>query len=185
MHVHLTKYDDTVYFASGRWKNLLFTAIVTAAFALGLYSLFLASANAGKVRPSNITRFTRTATSADDEKIETALGNEAEQELIFAVLYSEEIGLDPKLELAALRAARILTDSGVLVQVRLLHPADADFTKIVEQNGIVRFPAVLVVKKGGGIVLVTDEINEKNLLHAYQAIWGKISSCEDAKSAIY
>lgn len=171
--------------AGSRLKRLFFTVTVITAFALGLYSLFLASANAGRVRPSNIAGLQRTATKADIEKIETALGNLTEQNLVFVVLYKEEIGLDPGIEVAARRAARALSDTGIAVPVRFVGPGDSDFTKIVAQNGIGRFPAVLAVKKDGGILLVTDEITEKSLLHAYRVVWGKTSSCDDAKSAIY
>ena len=166
-------------------RNVLFTFTVTTAFALGLYSLFLASANAGKVPPSNIAGLLRTAMSADTEKIETALGVMAEQDLVYVVLDTPEVGPDPEVEIAARRAVRSLTDSGLAVSVRFLNPGDPDFTTIVAQNGIGRFPAVLVVKKHGGIALVTNDLNEKNLLHAYLGIWGKTSSCDEARSAIY
>jgi hypothetical protein len=183
--VHQIKRDYDVSSAGDRLKNVFFTVTVTIAFVLGLYSLFLASANADNVQPSTIAGLLRTATSADAEKIEIALGALAEQDLAYVVLYTTEVGPDPKVETAARRAARALTESGMAVSVRLLGPGDPDFTMIVAQNGVGRFPAVLAVKKDGGIVLVTDEINEKNLLHAYQGVWGKTSSCDDSRSAVY
>lgn len=168
-----------------RLKNGLFTVTVTAAFALGLYSLFLASANAGKVQPSSLSGLLRTAAPADTVKIEMALGALADQDIVFVILYAAETGLDPEVEIEARRAARALTGSGLAVSVRLLGPGDPDFTLIAAQNGVDRFPAVLTVKKDGGIVLLTDEINEKNLVQAYQGVWGKASSCDDASSAVY
>ncbi len=101
------------------------------------------------------------------------------------VLYAAEAGPAPEVETAARSAAQILTDTGTAASIRLLGPRDPDFTTVVTQNDVGRFPAVLAVKKSGGIVLVTDEINEKNLIHAYHGIWGKTSSCDDAKSAVY
>jgi hypothetical protein len=166
-------------------KNVVFTVAVASVFALGLYSLFLASANAGKERPTSVAGLLRTAVPADTEKIERALGVMSEHDLVYVVLSAAKNGPDPDVEAAARKAALALLDSGINVSVRFLDSGDPDFTTVVEQNGVGRFPAVLAVKKSGGIVLVTDKINEKNLLHAYQSVWGKTSSCDDAKSAVY
>lgn len=185
MNVHQIQHNDDVPSDSGRWKNVLFTVAVTAAFALGVYSLFLASANADKAGPSDITGLVRTATPADAGKIEVALGAPAGQDLVYVVLYDAEVGLDAEVEIAARRAARSIAESGIAVSVRLLGPGDADFATIASQNGVVRFPAVLAVKRDGGIVLVTDDINEKTLLDVYEAVWGKKSSCDDAGSGVY
>ena len=171
--------------ASGRLKNALFTVTVTIAFVLGLYSLFLASRSIDKVQQANIVGMIRTATPADAEEIKTALGSLINEDLVFVVLETAEVGRDPEVEIAARRAARALANSGMDVSVRLLGPADPDLTVIAAQNGVTRFPAVLAVKKDGGIVLVTDEINERKLLHAYQRAWGKTSSCDDAAKAVY
>ncbi len=183
--MHQIRRDFDSSSAGGRVKNVFFTVTVTTAFALGIYSLILASADADKVQPSTIAGLLRTATAADVEKIEIALGVLAEQDLVYVVLDTAEVGPDPDVEVAARRAVRALNDSGMAVSVRFLGPGDPDFTMIVAQNGIGRFPAVLVVKKDGGIVLVTDDLNEKNLLHAYLGVWGKTSSCDEARSAIY
>lgn len=171
--------------ASGRLKNALFTVTVTVAFVLGLYSLFLAARNVDKVQQSDIVGLIRTATPADAEKIRIALGSLTDQDLVFVVLEAAEIGADPEVEIAARRAARALATSGMDVSVRILGPADPDLNLIAAQNGVSRFPAVLAVKKDGGIVLVADEISEKQLLHAYQSVWGKTSSCDDAATAVY
>ncbi len=167
------------------FKNILFTVVVAVSFALGLYSLFLAYANAGKVQPLTTEHMFRTATAADSEKIEIALGVLTDRDLVYVVLDSPELGPDPDVEIAAHKAARALNDSGLVASVRLLNPRNSDFTLVVEQNGINRFPAVLAVKKNGGIVLVMDDLSEKNLLHAYYSVLGKTSSCDDAKSAVY
>jgi len=164
---------------------VLFTVAVITAFALGFYSLFLASANAGKVQPLTTAGLLRTATAGDTEKIEIALGVLAKQDLVYVILDTPEIGPDPYVEIAARRAAQALADSGLAVSVRLLDPGDPDFKTIVAQNSIGRFPAVLAVKKSGGIVLVTDDLNEENLLHTYFTVWGKNSDCGAAKNAVY
>jgi hypothetical protein len=164
---------------------VLFTVTITTSFALGLYSLFLAYANAGKVQPLITEGLLRTATAADAEKIEIALGVLTDQDLVYVVLDSPEFGPDPDVEMAARKAARALNDSGLDVSVRLLDPGDPDFTTIVAQNSINQFPAVLAVKKEDGIVLVMDDLNEKYLLHAYYRVWGKTSSCDEARSAVY
>jgi hypothetical protein len=55
----------------------------------------------------------------------------------------------------------------------------------VEQNTISRFPAVLIVKKNGGIVLVTEDFSLQNLLGTYYSVWGKNSDCGSARNAVY
>jgi len=172
-------------YTDGRLRNVLFTVAVITAFALGLYSLFLASANAGKVKPLTAAGLLRTATAGDTEKIEIALGGLVEQDLVYVVLDTPEVGPDPYVESAARGAVRALVGTGLAVSLRLLDPGNPDFTTIVSQNGIGRFPAVLAVKKDGGIVLVTDDLNEENLLYAYHAVWGKNSDCGAAKNAVY
>lgn len=166
-------------------RNILFIGAVVTTFALGLYSLFLAYANAGKVQPLTTEGLLRTATAADVEKIETALGVLTDQDLIYVVMESPEIGPEPDLEIAARKAARALNDSGLVASVRLLDSGDPDFPTIAAQNGINRFPAVLAVKKDGGIVLVMDDLSDEKLLQAYFIVWGKTSSCEEAGSAVY
>lgn len=185
INLHQIIRDQNISPASGRLKNALFTITVTIAFVLGLYSLFLASRSIDEVQQADIVGLIRTATPADAEKIKIALGSLTDQDLVFVVLETAEVGPDPEVEIAARRAARALANSGMHVSVRLLGPADPDLTVIAAQNGVSQFPAVLAVKKDGGIVLVTDEINEKKLLHAYQTVWGKTSSCDDAAKAVY
>jgi hypothetical protein len=171
--------------AGGRLKNILFIVTVTTAFIFGLHSLFLAYRNNNNVQQENMVDLIRTAGPIDTEKINSALGSQSSQDLVFVVLESAEAGPDPEVEIAARNAARALANSGLAVSVRFLDPGDPNFMKIAAQNSLDRFPAVLAVKKSGGIVWVTDEINENNLLHAYQRVWGKTSSCDDAASAIY
>jgi hypothetical protein len=183
VHTSLS-YDDKPS-AGGLLRTVLFTVTVTAAFALGIYSLFLASANAGKVQPLTTEGLLRTATAADAGKIEIALGDMAEQELVYVVMDTQEIGPDPYVVIAARGAAQALGDSGLAASVRLLASGDPDFTTIASQNSVTQLPAVLAVKKNGGIVLVTDDLNEINLLQAYYGVWGKTSTCDEAKSAIY
>ena len=171
--------------AGDRLKHAVFLVAVTTAFVLGMYLLFLAHANADNVRSPDIAGLLRTATSSETGKIDIALGELADHDVVYVVLQSEEDGQYSTEEIAATRAARALADSGMKASVRVLDPSDLDFSEIVMQNSVERLPAVLTVKKDGGIVLVTYEINDKNLLHAYQEVWGKASSCDDASSGVY
>jgi len=171
--------------AASRLKNVCFTVIVTTAFALGLYSLYLVGANTDKVQSATVAGLQRTATADNTEQIELALGDLTEQDLVYVVLDRPEDVLAPDAASVAQKAVRTFADSDLDVAVRLLDSGDPNFATIVAQNGIDRFPAVLVVKRDGGIVLVADEISEKNLLHAYNVVWGKTSSCDDAKADIY
>jgi hypothetical protein len=169
----------------GRLKDVLFTAGVVIAFGLGFYSLFLASANAGKVKPLAEEGLIRTATAKDDDQIALALGAMIEPDLVFVVVEDPLGPPDPDLERTARLAAQNLVDSGLVVSVRRLEPIDPDYATIVAQNTIGHFPAVLVVKKNGGIVLVTEDLNPEMLSQVYHTVWGKKSDCGAAKDAVY
>lgn len=166
-------------------KNVIFAIVVTTAFVAGLYSLFLAAANAGRIQPPDVESLVRTALPADTSRIEAALGDATGQDLVYVVLYTTETGPAPEVEAATRKAARALAESGMTVSVRLLGPGESDFTTVVTQNDVARFPAVLAVKPDGGIVALTNGITEKNLIETYQTVWGKASSCDDASSAVY
>jgi hypothetical protein len=166
-------------------KNVIFALAVTAAFIAGLYSLFLAAANAGRIHTPDVEGLVRTAMPADTGRIELALGGAAGQDLVYVVLYTADTGPAPEVETAARKAARAVAESGIAVSVRFLRPGEPDFATVVTQNNVDRFPAALVVKPDGGIVSVTNGITEKNLIDAYQTVWGKASSCDDASSAVY
>jgi hypothetical protein len=164
---------------------VLFTVAVTTGFVLGLYSLVLASVNAAGVASEPNAGLVRTATPADADLMAMVLGDLADKELVYVVLDTAAFGPDQGARTAARRAAEDLADSEMITSVRFLSPADSQFTTIVAENGIGRFPAALVVKRDGGIVLVTHDISEESLKHAYMTVWGTASSCEDAGSAIY
>ncbi len=166
-------------------REVCFTVLVTAAFTLGFYSLLLASVNKGKVLPLAGAGLERTATAAEAEQIALALGTLARHDLVFVVLDTSDAGPEPTALNAATRAASALTDGGTDAAVRILGPWDSDFGAIVTQNGVRRFPAVLAVKKAGGIVLVKDEIDEEILLSVHRRFWVRASSCNDAVSDIY
>jgi hypothetical protein len=161
-------------------KNALFTAVVTAAFGLGLSSLLLAVATPPGDSNGLTAGPVRTASSNETEEIAIVLGDPAEKGIVYVVVNVFEIGDDPRIVAAARGAVQSLAESGLDASVRLLAPGDSDFVEIVEQNGIVRFPAVLVAKKGSGIVLVSDELNEKSLENAYWQVLGRASSCVGA-----
>ena len=107
-----------------------------------------------------------------------------ESELAFVVIEDPTGQLDFDLERIT-RQAQSLIDSGLAVSVRRLQPIDPDYATVVEQNMIDRFPAVLVVKKSGGMVLVTGVLSVENLTNAYHTVWGKKSDCGAAKNAVY
>lgn len=177
--------DNNRSSTGGRLRNVLFTITVTTAFALGLYSLFLASANAGKVKALAQEGLVRTATAKDEAQIALALGSLIEPELAYVVVDAPLGPADPDLERTAQQAAQNLFDSGLVASVRRLEPIDPDYATIVEQNTIGHFPAVLVVKKNGGIILVTEDFSPENLSQAYHTVWGKSSDCGSAKNAVY
>jgi hypothetical protein len=169
----------------GLLKNTLFVIGVIAAFSFGLYSLILAYANAGKVKPVIASGLQRTAAAGDTDKIETALGQATDQDLVFLILDTLDVGSDPGVRTAVQSATRALADSGLTCSLRYMHPETFDFWKIVEQNGVVYFPAVLAVKRKGGIILLADDLDKNRLLAAYYEVWGKTSTCNDAKSFVY
>ena len=101
------------------------------------------------------------------------------------VIDTSEVNTNSASSIAARNAAETLSASGLNVAIRYLDPDKNDFYRIVEQNKIIRFPAVLAVKKGRGIVRFTDKISEETLVHIYRSVWGSSSSCKTATSNIY
>lgn len=172
-------------FGESLCKNLLFTVIVAAMFITGVYSLVLALTSAGQAQSFTTDNLQRTAAPVDSDKINMALGPLLDKDFIFVVLDTSLPGTNLDLEFSARSAARIIADSGLTSSVRILYPENDDFSTIVEQNGINDFPAMLAVKKKGGIVRITDDYSEEYLQFVYQSIWGKTSDCSDDKSAVY
>jgi hypothetical protein len=169
----------------GRIKNILSIIIIATMFATGFYSLFLAATYAGTNQEFTTDNLFRTAAPSDTDKIETALGHFSGQDFIFVIVDTSMPNINPNLEFSAGIAARALADSGLTTAVRFLYPDDNDFTTIVAQNDIRRFPVVLAVKKEGGIIRIMDDHSQEYLLFAYHSIWGKSSDCSDSKSAVY
>ncbi len=165
-------------------KNALFTAVVTIAFALGMSSLLLAVVTPPGGSNGSTAGRVRTALANEIEQIDTVIGDPEEKGIVYVVVNVFDIGDDPRVVEAARGAADSLAESGLDASVRLLGPGDPDFAKIVEQNDIVRFPAVLVAKKGAGIVLVSDEFNEENLEGAYRQMLVRASSCVGAMAGV-
>ncbi len=166
-------------------KNILFIVIVAAMFLTGIYSLFLASNLSSKAQTFTTDNLLRTAAPIDSDKIKTALGPFLDMDFIFVVLYTSEPGTNPNLVSSVRSAARAIADSGITSSVRILYPDNDDFASIVEQNDIKDFPAVLAVKKEGGIVQIINDYSEKYLQFAYHRVWGKTSDCSNDKSAVY
>jgi len=171
--------------STGRVKHILLSAVTALAFALGTYSLVLASTNAGMAHPLPDNGLLRTAVASDREKIDLALGPMPEAEVVFLVIDAPTAPPDPEVERAAREAARTLVDSGTSASARRLQPSDPSFTAITKQNDIRRFPAILVVKKAGGIVLVTEDHGAENLVRAFQTTLGRRADCGAARDGIY
>lgn len=166
-------------------KNVLFIITVAAMFIIGFYSLFLASVSANKTQTFTTENLLRTVDPSDTDKINRALGHSFDMDFVFVVLDTSVSGTNPNLEFSVRSAALTLADSGLTSSVRILYPEDNDFTEIAAQNDINSFPAVLAVKKEGGIIQIMNDHSEEYLLYAYHSIWGKTSDCSDDKSAVY
>lgn len=166
-------------------KNVIFGIAAAAALLLGVYSLYLSAANAGRTSPSNIDGLVRTAAPDDTLHIAAAMGEVDGNELVYVVLHADGPGPDPAVDEAATNAARSLSQSGLTASVRFVDHGERGFASLAGRNGVDRFPAVLVVRKGGGIVRVTGDITEEHLLDVYQRVWGKASSCVGAGADVY
>lgn len=169
----------------GRVRATLLTTGTAMAFLLGIYSLVLAAASAGSVRPLAEDGLRRTAAASDHERIALALGSMSGSEVVYVAIDAPMDPPDPEIEQATRQAARTLVDSGTVASARRVRPSDPDFAAMVRQNDIRRFPAVLVVKKSGGIVLVTEDHGAENLVRAFDTVWGKNSDCGAARNEIY
>ena len=167
-------------------KKALFTVIVTAAMILGIYSITLAFMN---VQWASITTslIMRTATPEDSAKMEIAIGSETESDLVFVVIAN----LGECIEDAA--AASITVQnlsatppfSDLQTSIRYMAADDPDFKIIIEQNEIRQFPALLIAKKGGGIVRLVNKLDEKTILDTYQRYWGDSASTTETEYSIY
>jgi hypothetical protein len=171
--------------SESRIKKMLLTSGTTIVFFLGVYSLFLASASAGKVQPLAEHGLLRTAVADDHERIALTLGPTSGSDVVYVAIDAPLDPPDPGIEQATRQAAQTLVDSGVLASTYRLRPSDPSFAAVVKENEILRFPAVLVVKKDGGIVLVTEDHSAESLVRAFQAVWGKRSDCGAASDEIY
>lgn len=169
----------------GRVRRVLLTAGTATALCLGTYSLLLATANAGSARPLAQAGLLRTALANDRERIALALGSSSGSEVVYVAVDAPLDPPDPGIERAVRQAAQTLVAAGRAASARRLKPTDPDFAAVVRQNDIQRFPAVLLVKKGGGILLVTDDYSAENLVRAFQTVWGRKSDCGAARDEIY
>jgi len=174
--------EQTAYY---KFKKTALMLVIIISFALGLYSLILAYASADKIQTFTNEFLIRIAAPSDSSQIATAFGNLFDKDFIFVVLDTSSSDTNPFLELSAQSAAQVLADSGLASSVRIINPKDSDFEAVVKQNKVGYFPAVLAVKRDGGIILITDDFSEQYLLFAYTTIWGKTSDCSDDKSAVY
>ena len=169
-----------------RIRNILFTVTITAAMIMGIYSLTLAFMN---VQWASITTslIMRTATPDDSAKIKVAFGSETESDLVFVVIGN----LGECIEDAA--AASITVQnlsatppfSDLQTSIRYMAADDSDFKIIIEQNEIRQFPALLIAKKGGGIVRLIEKLDEKTILDTYQRYWGDSASTAETEYSIY
>ena len=167
-------------------KNFLFMVTVTAAMILGIYSLTLAFAN---VQWASITTslIIRTATPEDSAKMEVAIGSETESDLVFVLIANlgeciEEAAAADK---ALQNVSETLPVSDLETSIRYITAASPDFKVILEQNEIRQFPALLIAKKGGGIVRLVNKLDEKTILDTYQRYWGDSVSTSETEYSIY
>jgi len=169
-----------------RMRNILFTVTITAALIMGIYSLTLAFVN---VQWASITTslIMRTATPDDSAKMKVAFGSETESDLVFVVIAN----LGECIEDAAAAAKAVQNVSETLLvsdletSIRYMAADDPDFKIILEQNEIRQFPAVLIAKKGGGIVRLVNKLDEKTILDTYQRYWGDSASTAETEYSIY
>ena len=167
-------------------KNVLFMVTVTAAMILGIYSLTLAFAN---VQWASITTslIIRTATPEDSAKMEVAIGSETESDLVFVLIANlgECIEEAAKADTALQNVSETLPVSDLKTSIRYITAASPDFKIILEQNEIRQFPALLIAKKGGGIVRLVNKLDEKTILDTYQRYWGDSASTTETEYSIY
>jgi hypothetical protein len=152
----------------------------------GVYSLTLAFMN---VQWASITTslIMRTATPDDSAKMKVAFGSETESDLVFVVIANlgeciEDAAAAAK---AVQNVSEILLVSGLETSIRYMAADDPDFKIILEQNEIRQFPAVLIAKKGGGIVRLVNKLDEKTILDTYQRYWGDSASTAETEYSIY
>ena len=159
---------------------------VTAAMILGIYSLTLALVN---VQWASITTslIMRTARPEDSAKMEVVIGSETESDIIFVVIasYGECIEQAVAADEAVRNVSETLHISDLETSIRYMTPDHPDFKIILEQNEIRQFPAVLIAKKGGGIVRLIDKLDEKTILDTYQRYWGDFASTAETEYSIY
>jgi hypothetical protein len=129
----------------------------------------------------------RTATPDDSAKMKVAFGSETESDLVFVVIANlgeciEDAAAAAK---AVQNVSEILLVSGLETSIRYMAADDPDFKIILEQNEIRQFPAVLIAKKGGGIVRLVNKLDEKTILDTYQRYWGDSASTAETEYSIY
>ena len=167
-------------------KNVLFMVTVTVAMILGIYSLTLAFAN---VQWASITTslIIRTASPEDSAKMEVAIGSETESDLVFVLIANlgECIEEAAKADTALQNVSETLPVSDLKTSIRYITAASPDFKIILEQNEIRQFPALLIAKKGGGIVRLVNKLDEKTILDTYQRYWGDSASTTETEYSIY
>jgi len=168
------------------FKKALFTVIVTAAMILGIYSLTLAFVN---VQWASVTTslIMRTATPEDSAKIEAAMGSETESDLVFVVIANlgECIEDAAAASIAVQNLSATPPFSDLETSIRYMTADSPDFKIILEQNEIRQFPALLIAKKGGGVVRLVNKLDEKTILDTYQRYWGDSASTAETEYSIY
>ena len=159
---------------------------VTAAMILGIYSLTLAFAN---VQWASITTslIIRTAAPEDSAKMEVAIGSETESDLVFVLIANlgECIEQAAAADQAVQNVSATLPFSDLETSIRYMTADSPDFKVIIEQNEIRQFPALLIAKKGGGVVRLVNKLDEKTILDTYQRYWGDSASTTETEYSIY
>ena len=158
----------------------------TAAMIMGIYSLTLAFVNIqwASIATSLVLR---TATPEDSAKMEVAIGSETASDLVFVVIasYGECIEQAVAADEAVRNVSTIPPVSDLKTSIRYMTPDHPDFKIILEDNEIRQFPALLIAKKGGGIVRLVNKLDEKTILDTYQRYWGDSASTAETEYSIY
>jgi hypothetical protein len=167
-------------------KKILFMVTVTAAMIMGIYSLTLAFVNVQWASIST-SLIMRTATPEDSDKIEAAIGSETESDLVFVVIANlgECIEDAAAASIAVQNLSATPPFSDLQTSIRYMTAEDSDFKVIIEQNEIRQFPALLIAKKGGGVVRLVNKLDEKTILDTYQRYWGDSASTAETEYSIY
>lgn len=167
---------------SGRWKTIVFAAVMLAAVAVAAHSLM--TGDAGRAwEPGEPAAAPPEAAAPEEaaggqeaalEKIDDAL---AEHDFAFVIVPARD-GASPEDVTAAVSGARAkIRAKGVTVAAFTLKSDGTAWSDAVSRFGIDSFPAVVAMKKGCSNVAVMGAVNETSLLGAYREACMNAAAC--------